>query len=285
MCQSRITTKKFVKLLAEIEFYKITIYLIFLVTGYEVFSIKGCAKALLPIIGIKDGFVSCYLVFFLFIPFLNILIHHMEEKQHRYLLLLCGFTYIVMGTLPGFGITMNYVGWFMVLYLIAAYIRLYPRIYFNKTSLWGGLTVISIIVSACSVIACTWIGIQIDRKMAFYFLSDSNKILAVMTAVCAFLFFKNLKLKYSKGINTIAASTFGVLLIHANSDTMRQWLWKDTLNNAGMYGSPWLVVHAIGSVLGVYIVCTLIDYLRIRFVEKLFLRRWDVCMEKRKKNL
>ena len=36
-------------------------------------------------------------------------------------------------------------------------------------------------------------------------------------------------MKHVKLINTISASTFGVLLIHANSDFMRQWLWNDTI--------------------------------------------------------
>lgn len=44
------------------------------------------------------------------------------------------------------------------------------------------------------------------------------------------------------------STTFGVLLIHANSDVMRKWLWKDLLNNTGMYSSAWLIVHAFGSV-------------------------------------
>ncbi len=31
----------------------------------------------------------------------------------------------------------------------------------------------------------------------------------------------------SRFINIIGAGTFGVLLIHANSETMRNWLWHD----------------------------------------------------------
>lgn len=83
--------------------------------------------------------------------------------------------------------------------------------------------------------------------------------------------FKNLNIKQSKLINTIAASTFGVLLIHANSDTMRQFLWKDVLKNTSMYGTPYLFLYAIGSVLGVYIICTIIDVLRARFWKDQFL--------------
>ena len=64
-------------------------------------------------------------------------------------------------------------------------------------------------------------------------------------------------------------------MIHANSDIMRQWLWKDLLNNVAAYQSSYFVLHAVGSVLGIYIVCTLIDMLRIQFVEKPLLGWYD----------
>ena len=49
---------------------------------------------------------------------------------------------------------------------------------------------------------------------------------------------------------------------------MRQFLWKDALKNTSMYGTPYLFLYAIGSVLGVYIICTIIDVLRARFLER-----------------
>ena len=39
------------------------------------------------------------------------------------------------------------------------------------------------------------------------------------------MFFKGLKMNYSKTINMINASTFGVLLIHDNSELMEKWLF------------------------------------------------------------
>ena len=85
-----------------------------------------------------------------------------------------------------------------------------------------------------------------------------------------FLYFKNLNLGYNKLINIAAASTFGVLMIHANSDSMRRWLWTDVLYNVGAYNSVilYFVCHAIISVLSVYIICTLLDMLRIKFIEE-----------------
>src|SRR5699024_1386521 len=48
MCTSHITGRKFFKLLGEIEFYKVFIYLLILVSGYEAFSIKSFLKSVTP---------------------------------------------------------------------------------------------------------------------------------------------------------------------------------------------------------------------------------------------
>lgn len=77
-----------------------------------------------------------------------------------------------------------------------------------------------------------------------------------------------MKIEYSKWINTIASSMFGVLLIHANSDTMRHWLWKETLQNANHYGDNHYILYALISVVTVFIICIIIDQIRIRIIEK-----------------
>lgn len=115
--------------------------------------------------------------------------------------------------------------------------------------------------------------IGIDLGMGYFFVSDSNKVLALATGISAFLFFKNLRIGYSRIINTIAASTFGVLLIHANSDTMRRWLWVDVCNNVGAYQEGNVIIHAIVSVVVIYSVCTVIDMIRIRLIEKSLMKR------------
>jgi hypothetical protein len=109
----------------------------------------------------------------------------------------------------------------------------------------------------------------------YWMLSDSNKLLATLNSVCLFTLFKNINLKYNPIINKIAASAFGVLMIHANSDSMRSWLWGDLLNNVKAYHSSYFVIHAFLSVIGIYIVCTLIDMLRIKFLEKPFFNWYD----------
>ena len=115
-------------------------------------------------------------------------------------------------------------------------------------------------------------------KGATFFVSDSNKIFAVVVAVASFLWFKNMKISYSKIINTIGASTFGVLLIHANSDAMRQWLWKDTIDCVGHYYLPpfQLVLYILLSVIVIFIVCIVIDIIRIQIIERSFFIWFDM---------
>ncbi len=265
MVKSEISMRKFLKLFLEFMFYKIVIGLIFIFSGYQTFGWKKLVKLFIPIFSVEQNFISCYLLFFLFIPFLNLLIRNLNEKKHIILLLLCSVTYVFFGTFHK--VAMNYVSWFMVLYVISSYIRLYPKTWMNSLGFSFFMLIISVSLSVLSVIACSWKGI-----FPYYFVIDSNTFLAVLTGLFAFLFFKNLKIPYNKFINTVASTSLGILLIHANSDTMRQWLWKDMLDNVGHYGNSWYVIY---STVGVFIICSIIDLLRIIFIEKLFFKFWD----------
>lgn len=266
MCTSQITLRKLVKLLSQVYFYKIIIFIVFLYCGYETLSLTRVGKLLMPFWGFNDNFVGCFVAFYLLIPFLNILIRNMNKKQHQYLLFLLVLFYTILGSVPGFKITFNYITWFSVIYLMASYIRLYPIKIFERRNLWGCMTFISVLLAMLSV-----------RFLNYHFLSDSNKFFAVIVAVCSFLWFKNMKINHSRLINAFGAGTFGVLLIHANSEAMRTWLWKDTADVIGHYFLPLgsLIVYSISVVLSVFIVCNLIDQLRIATLEKWFLNWYD----------
>ena len=102
-----------------------------------------------------------------------------------------------------------------------------------------------------------------------------NTLLAVCTGISVFLFFRSLRMKPNRVINAIAATVFGVFCIHASSDTMRRWLWQDTLKNVEYFYKPIGYVHIIGAVVGIFTVCALIDSLRARLIEKPFFAMLD----------
>jgi hypothetical protein len=246
------------------------------VSGYSPFSVADLVKAVLPVTSVASNFTGCYLIFFLCIPFLNTLIHNLNERSHIRLLVLTLGVYTVLGTVPKFDVTLNYVSWFIVLYFVASYLRLYPKKLFDNCKLWGWLSAGLLVISAASVVVCAWAGGKIGNPgLAYHFVADSNRLLAVAVSVASFLFFRSWKLPDSRFINAMGASTFGVFLIHANSEAMRQWLWQDLLGNSRVFGTWWMVPHAVLSVLGIFAVCCGIDMLRIRFLETPFFGLWD----------
>lgn len=64
----------------------------------------------------------------------------------------------------------------------------------------------------------------------------------------------------------MGASTFGVLLIHANSDMMRRWLWYDIFDNVGHYYDELFWLRAIIISVSVFAICILIDMLKKRLL-------------------
>ena len=273
MCNSNITFRKFLKLFLQFYLYKVVFFAVFALSGYISLTPKSIIWSLMPIVRLKDGFVSCYLVFFCFIPFLNILIKGMTKRQHQ---LLLGLSLLVFSVFPNIliKVSFSYVSWFMVVYLIGSYLRLYPPQWsLNRKCVLAGLAA-SLMPSLSSVCVGALIFSASGKDLSYFFITDCNKPLAIVTAVIAFLFFKNLKMGYNKFINTVAASAFGVFLIHDNSASMKQWLWRDVLDNAGhFYGNIYL--HAVLCILAVYAMCTLIDFLRIYFLEKPFFKWYD----------
>lgn len=272
MCTSRITLRKFVKLMGQIYLYKLLFYPILLVAGYETFTPVRLVKVLMPIWGVNQNFVGCFIVFWLTIPFLNILIQNINKRQHELLLILLLVIYTLLGSIPSFIVSINYVTWFGIIYFIASYIRMYPQPIFERSKFWGWITMLSIGLASASIIV-----LKLLIGTGYIFIAECNKIFAVVVAVCSFLWFKNLNIRYSKIINSFGAGTFGVLLIHANSNAMRQWLWKDFVDVIGHYALPFgqLVLFSIGVVLAVFIICNLIDQLRIATLEKWFFRWYD----------
>lgn len=265
MCKSHITKQKFLKLVIQVYFYKIIIYLIFLLSGYEPFSVKAFLKVILPFSQLDRNFTACFLVFYLCIPFLNVLINNMTRKQHEMLLLLTLFIYTFMGTF--LVISFNYVTWFCILYFISSYINLYPLPIFGNTKFWLITTLISIVLSCFSVVGMLWIGNKLKIFNPFYFVADSNKFFAVTTSISSFILFKNLKINNNTLINTTASTCFGVLLIHANRESMRNWLWKDILHNVEIYDTQYYIIHAIVSVISIFIICVIIDIIRQMFFQ------------------
>jgi hypothetical protein len=89
----------------------------------------------------------------------------------------------------------------------------------------------------------------------------------VLDAIFLFYFFKNLKVRNLKIVNTIANTTLGIYLFHEN-DILGRILWDKVLKIQQLYYTQMYVVYLIVSVLALFIIGMIIDLIRINFIEK-----------------
>lgn len=267
MCTSRITLKKFLKLFLEIETYNVFLFLFFIFIGKEHFTVNHFLYILIPVHALKTNFAECYLVFYILIPFLNVLVNNIDKKAHAILMLFCILIFSFCAKIPGFQVESNYVEWFCVIYIIGSFIRKYPY-KDGKTRFWFLCMSFSIIIAFSSVIVFLYLRMNGGVYPGFTLLMAAQAPFALLVAVCAFMFFKSLKIKPSRFINIIGAGTFGVLLIHANSETMRHWLWHDVFCNTDYYGTDAIYLHAFIVPTIVFIICSFIEYARSKSIEK-----------------
>ena len=274
MVKSDLTLKKFLKLYLPIKFWSFLFTFIFAITGYTIFSFKDIWKIIFSMIYEADVYYAgTLIVMMLLIPFMNVLARALSKRQYQLMLavLLIYFTFLSTFMMRD---TFDFTGWLCTVYLIGGYIRLYPL---KVDNLKCGVlcTTISTALMVLSIITVDFVGAKLGFTSAYHMVNDSNKLLAVTTSISIFIMFKNIRLKYNYIINTVASATFGVLLIHANSNSMRKLLWQDLFHNADHYTDSMLPLYSSMVVIVVYVVCVVLDLLRIRFVETPFFNWLD----------
>lgn len=268
MVNSSINYMKLLKLIFEVFFYSILSMIIFYGLGLSAFDPKVVKESLFPLTYDMYWFATTYIVLYLLSPFINYFIRGLSRGNHLKLILLLVvlwsvFPVFTFGQAPGY----SNLGWFILVYLIGAYIKLYPNLYFDNFKLNLAVAALSYGIIALSVIILELLGI----KNSFYsehaaYLREMNMFPTLLCSVSLFLIFKNLKVGKVKVINTIAMSTFGVYLIH-NNFFVGPFLWQKVFNNAAYLDSPLLLPHAISTVFIVYCGCTLIDQIRLNLIE------------------
>lgn len=256
MCDREITVGKFFRLFGQIVFWNVACGLAFLTFGRMSFSFDWLMKSVFPFSGMNSSFAGAFLAFFLLIPFLNVLIRNITKRQYQFLLVVLLVTFSGFAFLRDYRIVINYVEWFCIVYLVGAYLRLYPHRLIDRPRMTFCLAAVLILGVLTSVVAMSRL---VPGGYAYYFTVDSNKPSALVAAIFLFLCFKNLRIRYSRVINLLASTTFGVFLIHANSDVMRNWLWEDVCRCVDWYDTAYCVPHAFVCVVMVFLVCSFLE--------------------------
>lgn len=232
MVKSKIRFSRVFKIWCEVMFYSVLTYFIALKFGAVSFSSNEVIRVLTPVTSGEYWFASAYVLLYLCIPLLNRVIDGIKTKsEFRKILFAMILLTSVLPTIcywadplfvnGGYG----YI-WFIVLYFVAAYIRIYDiklssktffAIYFCLALTASPLRMISEAVQQ-KIGSTTFVDNTLDYKMPIIFIMS----------VAFFMLFKNMKIKNkiaTKIITAIAPFSFGVYLLH-DSDYLRKFLWE-----------------------------------------------------------
>ncbi len=267
-----IKTDKIIKLWGEIFFYSITIFLFFVFFGLEPFSTRELIKHIAPVTFSQWWFASAYFVLYLLAPFLNRLLRSFDKKQYIYFLALLLLLWSVIPTFTGQTFQSNYLLWFMVLYSVAGYIKIYGLSTKVTSVKLIMLSLVFTILTYLSVVLFDFMG----TKISFFgthatFFYNMQRLPVFVISVLLFSGFSQLDMGYSKLINTISSATFGVYLIHDNG-YVRPFLWKTVFQNASYSDSKLLIPYSLIIIAVVFLGCSMIELIRIVLIEKSALR-------------
>ena len=291
LVSSKFSFSKALRLWFETFFYSVSIYIFGVVFGMTEFSATALIRHCLPLMTEQYWFIRAYFVLYLLVPPLNAMIRAMGSRVHKYAIVALFVPLCVVGTLvylpffenmnPWFSDEL----WFIELYLIAAYVKLYPSAFTESRKLHFALSAaITLFIWASFLIMdpiCAWYnpGRPEEEGLYAYFLSSQFTITGFLCAFFYFLAFKNMRLPSLPVVDYVATTVFGVYLIHTHPLLLKR-MWQGVFSTVKYFGTFWFVPASVGVCLATFVICGVIDKIRYYLLERPLFRLRDPAVQK-----
>lgn len=235
-------------------------------------GIKEILKNIFPITFSRWWFASTYFVFFLISPYIGKLLRSLSKKEYQCMLALITVCWCIIPTFTTSSYQSNSLWWFIYLYAISGYIRIYAKEKLSKGKVYLFCSLVFVGITFLSTVVFDVLGTRISflGKHATYFYG-MQKLPVLLISLFIFLGFLQIDIGYRKFVNTVASATFGVYLIHDNG-YVRSFLWNLIFKNSEFSNNSILPAYSIVVIISVFIICTLIELLRIYFIEKHYIQ-------------
>lgn len=235
MCESSMKVSRLLQIICQVLWYTLLIPVVLVILGVVdagSFNLYDLLRFVFPIHMKHYWFVTAYVVLMLFVPFLNMAIRHMSQKQ----LAIATVLMTLYQTLPKSVLPAaftdddagNGVLWLICLYLIAAYIRKYGIPFFSSLRksllcyVGGALCIFA------SLLAMRFVYFKLDAfGESLNFGYHYNHIFCLFASVALFYAVKHWNFKdsaVSRFIGRVAPYTFGVYLIHEHILVRYEWM-------------------------------------------------------------
>lgn len=244
LVESKFKIRRLINVVALTVFYSVATYLSVTLFTSKDFVFSDFVHRFFPIYYDEYWFVKCFVAFSLLSPFINKMLHALTRSQHALLIaLLLLMQVCTWRTTPYF--TFSKIGWFITLYIMAAYVRLYPnKIFDNK------------LISGISFIGFSALTVWLSNPTL------ESDLFCLAASASLFCLFKSINISSHRLINLLGRVTFGIYLIH-DSKIVRPRLWNNILKTSIHTHLDTFWLYAILCVLIVFIACMLIELVRI----------------------
>lgn len=276
LSSSKVRLSKVLLLILQVYFYTLLISGAMMIVG--AYSVKPedkldrALRYLFPISSEHYWFVTAYVIMYVLAPVMNAAVNTLKRKQLKTVIigLLTWFCFIKSIVPVKFGTDrMGYdFGWFICLYLIAAYIRKYNIVLFRDAKKSALVYLISVVVIAA--FSLVFYKINFDTGNFNYYAEvpcHYNFFFALTGALGLFSVFRFMRLKenlLADVIRIIAPYTLGVYLLHMHFEIADRWVeWieqiigETPLDNVLMF-----FIHLVVSVLIVFFAGIFVDWIR-----------------------
>ncbi|MDE7224849.1 MAG: acyltransferase [Acetatifactor sp.] len=272
LVESGFKPGRLVKLICQVLFYSLLIPLVLMAVGLlkpGQLSIYRLLQYLFPGQMVHYWFITAYIVMYLFAPVLAAGAKQLSQRQLGFTIVLLLLFFSVSKSLLPVQLEMDNLGydglWFICVFLVAAYIRLYGIPFLQK-----GKRAALCYLGSCLLIYALTLGVRLfylrtGRLGNFIHAPyDYNHILNLFAAISLFYAFSNWKISTEGAVGRIilrvAPYTLGVYLLHEHIEL--RYLWPHWLG-ATLQCKPWeLALRACGCVLLVFVIGILVDMLR-----------------------
>ena len=263
-------SQRFLKCWLEVFFYSVLFTIVTWCMGGCV-RFRDLISSFFVMISNSHGFAASYLLFLLLYPFILLATRNTTKKQARYLLLLLFWIQIlsqIFRTWTGYTQPVfSELTLFIFCYMLSLNLKRYPlKVLDDKFFDIMLLSIVYIYVFVINLIA--YKGHLNEVTSVLYGITgDESSIFFVVGGYLLFYLFKNIHIPNSRIINSVAACTFGVLLIH-DHNFFRHLFWNEVVKVQIHFYSDKFILWFLMSVVGIFFVCSVIDYCRQKILEK-----------------
>lgn len=289
MIKSKFSYKKLILLITCVNFY----YLISVILGYFLeinyfdYNLKNILLSFFPCLFNRYWFITSYIIIYILSPYINKFIYSLSKNQYRkflvIILLIWCFIPTFFGLLYNSSEKMLYYSrfiWLLIMYFVGSYIRLYSLNFYKKKKYIILVGLISYVVMISSIVFIS-IYSNIFKKIGTVevaYLWSPNNIFMFLLSISIFGYFINLNIKNSKIINTLASTTLGIYMIH--DGLLNRYIW-DRLNTFNKLNSNFSILYIIFDTIIIFLVCSIIEYVRKKVEKKILVPVIDSINDKR----